>query len=150
MLDKNVFYIISCFWCMWSDHIFYCRPKLIIFQHNGLGVFCRVVTIIFIHYHLLDNVEEKHRPCILIYHNHIIGQPYLKCLYYLSIYHNSSFVKMACFHRQLLSLDGCFLDGLFLDSCSLAAPWMVASNFWALVAENWFRIEIMVQCRILF
>ena len=119
MLDKNVFYIIACFWCMWSDHIFYCRPKLIIFQHNGLGVFCRVVTIIFIHYHLLNNVEEKHRPCILVYHNHIIGQPYLKRLYYLSIYHNSSCVKMACFHRQLLSLDGCFLDGLFLDSCSL-------------------------------
>ena len=21
---------------MWSDHKFYCRPKLVIFQHNGL------------------------------------------------------------------------------------------------------------------
>ena len=30
---------------MWSDHLFYCRPKLI-FQHNGLFVFCDIVTII--------------------------------------------------------------------------------------------------------
>ena len=43
---------------------------------------------------------------------------HLKCLYYLSIYHISTCIKMACFHRQL-SLDACFLNGLFLDSCSL-------------------------------
>ena len=28
-------------------------------------------TIIFIHYHLFNNMEEKHRSCVLIYHNYI-------------------------------------------------------------------------------
>ena len=31
---------------MWSDHIFNCRPKLIIFEHNGLFVFCEILTVV--------------------------------------------------------------------------------------------------------
>ena len=41
-------FVIACFWCMWSDHIFYCRPKLIIFQHNGPGVLCGIVVVTII------------------------------------------------------------------------------------------------------
>ena len=52
---------------MRSDHIFYYGSKLI-FQHNGLFVFCEIVTIIITS---SNNIEEKDRLCILIYHNHI-------------------------------------------------------------------------------
>ena len=31
-----------------KSHIFYCRPKLIIFQHNGLGVFYGIVVVTII------------------------------------------------------------------------------------------------------
>ena len=44
MLDKKKLYN-ACFGCMRNDHVFYCRSKLI-FQHNGLFVFCEIVTII--------------------------------------------------------------------------------------------------------
>ena len=54
---------------MWSDHLFYCRPKLI-FQHNGLFVFCDIVTIIMTP-PPPNNIEEKSHLCILIYHDHI-------------------------------------------------------------------------------
>ena len=45
---KNNFFIIVCFGCMWSDHIFYCRHKLIILQHDGLGVFYGIVVVTII------------------------------------------------------------------------------------------------------
>ena len=45
---KNNFFIIVCFGCKWSDHIFYCRHKLIILQHNGLGVFYGIVVVTII------------------------------------------------------------------------------------------------------
>ena len=32
---------------------------------------CIFSRIIFIHYHLFNNMEERHHSCILIYHNHI-------------------------------------------------------------------------------
>ena len=45
---KSFFYVTACFWCVWSDHIFYCRPKLIIFQHNGLGFLSGIVVVTII------------------------------------------------------------------------------------------------------
>ena len=71
VVQKNIF-IIACFGYMWSDHIFYCRPKLIMFQHNGLLKYIKIAWCLLWdtsnHYHLLNNIGEKHRSCILIYH----------------------------------------------------------------------------------
>ena len=51
--------------------LYFNYSNIIVYSEKSLGVFCEIVTIIFIQYHLLNNVEEKHRSCVLIYHNHI-------------------------------------------------------------------------------
>ena len=51
--------------------IYFLYNQDIIIYKKGIAAVYWFTTIIFIHYHLFNNMEERHHSCILIYHNHI-------------------------------------------------------------------------------